>query len=330
MKIRSILTLLSATTLLLGVVLAQEAKPPTGPQPPARVSFNVTRVATTEKEKEKVTYLGIETAPVPRALAAHLGLPPEHGLTVQAVAENSPAVGVLQQHDVLRKFDDQLLVDSRQLSVLIRARKPGDEVRLTIVRAGKEQVITARLGEREVESRGDVLRRVLGDGNGQLQFRLPEELRDLPNLPGIDRADIDNVIRMIGQDRGQWFGSPRVHFIRRGERGGSTVLNIAEGSFVFSDSDGVVEVNASKGERHLSVKDAKGTVLFDGPIYTDDQRENLPPAVKERLRKIDASTIEFESTEGLEHQGAALPSGRTKTSRTIRSVVVPAAPVRTF
>ena len=269
-------------------------------------------------EKEKVTYLGVETAPVPRALAAHLGLPPEHGLAVNAVAENSPAAAVLKQHDVLVKFDDQVLVDSRQLSVLIRAKKPGDDVKLTFMRAGKEQTTTVKLGERELAFGG--LRSIeLGDGNAFRFLGGPEgavAIERLRELPGLARDEINDALRIIGRERGNWFASPRVHIFRRGEKGGSTILNLAEGNFVLSDNEGTVEVVASAGDRQLTVKDPAGKVLFQGPINNDEQREQLPDAIKERLKKIEISSFEFEAGEELQQEGGALPAARpTKTSR---------------
>ncbi|MCP6645937.1 aminotransferase class III-fold pyridoxal phosphate-dependent enzyme, partial [Klebsiella pneumoniae] len=70
--------------------------------------------------------------------------------------------------------------------------------------------------------------------------------------------------RLIGRERGNWFASPRVHVFRRGAQDGSTILNLAEGNFVFSDAEGTVEVVATNGDRQLTVKDAAGKVLFQG------------------------------------------------------------------
>src|SRR5690242_5223290 len=47
-------------------------------------------------EKENVTFLGVEAAPAPAALAAQLGLARGTGLVVGHVAPKSPADGALQ------------------------------------------------------------------------------------------------------------------------------------------------------------------------------------------------------------------------------------------
>jgi serine protease Do len=266
------------------------------------------------REKEKVTYLGVETGPVPEVLADHLGLPRGFGLAVRSVAKDSPAAAVLQKNDVLRKLADQDLVDARQLSVLIRAKKPGDAVKLTIVRAGKEQVVTATLGEREVPKMWDFSDR----GDGMTGFRhFSEEgptIERLRELPGIARDELNDVLRIIGRERGNWFGgSPRVHVFKR--HGGASLLNMAEGNFVYSDEEGSIEIAASKGQRELTVKDAQGAVTFKGPINTDEERNKLPAEIKKRLGKIDDATIDFEADESLEQEGAAVKPDKTKTSR---------------
>ena len=159
--------------LALSACAAVAAQAADQPAPEPKVEKRVRTVTVTAADdgdaKEKVTFLGVETGPVPRALAAHLGLDRDLGLVVNSVAKDSPAAGVLQENDVLKQLDDQILVDGRQLSVLIRAKKPGTEVKLTLVRAGKEQVVTAKLGEREV-MRSNWLG--LNQGDGGPQFRV--------------------------------------------------------------------------------------------------------------------------------------------------------------
>jgi hypothetical protein len=78
-------------------------------------------------EKEKVTYLGVETAPVNRTLAAQLGLARDTGLVIVRVAGKSPAADLLKEDDVLTRLDDQILVNQQQLGVLVRGKKEGDE-----------------------------------------------------------------------------------------------------------------------------------------------------------------------------------------------------------
>ena len=318
-------SLLLTATLCAAALTAGAADKPEAAEPitdKKTRTITVTSSSGAETAVEKVTFLGVETAPVPEVLAEHLGIERDFGLAVRTVAPDSPASSVLQKNDVLRKLDDQLLVDSRQLSVLIRSKKPGDAVKLTLIRAGKEQVVTAKLGEREVPK--NVLRGFNFGEGGQFRFFGEDSgpvIERLRELPGIARDEINDALRVIGNDRPHWIaGSPRVHVLGRKVNGGSTILNLAEGNFVFSDDAGSLEVNASKGERQLTLKDASGKVTFQGPINTDEQRAALPPEVKERLKKLETVHIEFNADESLQQEGAAVkPVEKTQARREIRA-----------
>ena len=62
-------------------------------------------------EKESVTFLGVETAPVSPTLTAQLGLSEGTGLIVNHVVPDGPAAGALKPHDILVKLDDQILIE---------------------------------------------------------------------------------------------------------------------------------------------------------------------------------------------------------------------------
>ena len=92
------------------------------------------------------------------------------------VVPGSPADKAgLKQFDLIQKLDDQLLVDERQLSVLVHSHKPGETVTLAVIREGKPHTLKATLGEHEE----------VGEGEGQnrlmLQFAPPP---GTPGLPG--------------------------------------------------------------------------------------------------------------------------------------------------
>lgn len=302
-------------------------------RPDARTVIRVDDSATVKGDKpaakETVTYLGVETARVGRTLARQLGLGRDMGLVVTRIAENSPAAAVLKEDDILTKLDDQLLVDSRQLSILIRGKKEGDEISLTLIRDGKQTSVKAKLGQHEIV-------RLAG-----LEFGPDTNIhlfhgRDLPDLarlrelPGMLREDVDSALRLLGREHGNWFGSPRVQVFNRPGGKGATVLDLAQGNFVYSDDEGSVEVNAKDGQRELTVKNAKGDVTFKGPINDADDRKKLPPEVVARLNKIEKIDVGFEPGEDFEQEGAAVePPAKTKISRRIeRSRQDPAHPLR--
>jgi putative serine protease PepD len=50
--------------------------------------------------------------------------------------------------DIVTKVDGKAIRTGEQLATLVAAHKPGDEIKLTIVRDGKVQALTVKLGNR--------------------------------------------------------------------------------------------------------------------------------------------------------------------------------------
>lgn len=100
---------------------------------------------------ERVPFLGVISAQSTPEQRARAGLAPGFGLTVLLVVRDSPAQAAgLQAHDVLSKFNEQLLVNEPQLRVLVRSSQPGEPVTLTLVRGGKTLRVSVRPSLREV------------------------------------------------------------------------------------------------------------------------------------------------------------------------------------
>lgn len=274
-------------------------------------------------EKEKVTFLGVETAPVSRTLAAQLGLGRDTGLVVVRISEKSPAAAVLKEDDVLTRLDDQILVNQQQLGVLVRSRKEGDEVKLTVMRGGKETTVKARLATHEVPKMAAAFS--FPGGMSWSMGTIPEGLARLRQLPGMDDDDAKDVLRMIGREHRNFMTTPGVRIFRRGGKG-STILDLPNSNISYSDDDGAIEIKAEDGKRELTVKDAQGKVIFQGPITTEEERKNLPPEVLKRLEKLDHDTISFEAGEKFEHEVLPLPGepARTKIRRDLGRPARPA------
>ena len=104
--------------------------------------------------KIPVTFLGVETSDVPRVVSEQLGLAKGFGLVVDYIVPNGPAAGAgVQQNDIIKLLNDQILVDPDQLSKLIRSYPEGTTVTLTVLRKGQEQKIPVKLGKKEVPQR---------------------------------------------------------------------------------------------------------------------------------------------------------------------------------
>jgi hypothetical protein len=101
-------------------------------------------------KKQKVTFFGVSTDSVSEELRAHLPLKSGEGITVNHVAADSPAAkaGILE-HDILIRMEDQILVEPQQLKTLVKMRKPGDQVKVTLLRKGEQKEVTLTLAETE-------------------------------------------------------------------------------------------------------------------------------------------------------------------------------------
>jgi predicted metalloprotease with PDZ domain len=86
--------------------------------------------------------------------AAYLGTipdfsPVEKGVKLSGVREGSPAAAAgIKSADVIIKIDDAEIKDLQAYSDVLRAHKPGDVVRITVLRDGQPVVLTATLGRR--------------------------------------------------------------------------------------------------------------------------------------------------------------------------------------
>jgi hypothetical protein len=273
-------------------------------------------------EKEKVTFLGVETAPVSRTLSTQLGLARDTGLVITRISEKSPAAEVLKEDDVLTRLDDQILVNQQQLGVLVRAKKEGDEVKLTVIRGGKETTVKAKLATHEVPKMAAAF--FGGPGGFGWSAAAPSAgIARLREMPGMDGEHARDVLRMIGRDHRNFLATPGVRVF--GSKGkGSTILDMPNSNISYSDDDGSIDIKSEDGKRTLTVKDTGGKVTFEGPINTEEERKKLPPEVMKQLEKLDDDTISFEAGEHFEHEVLPLPGEPTKTK--IRRKLPPSAP----
>ena len=152
------LTILAALALLPIAGFTQPAPAPVVPAVPPVPP--VPNYKDKDKDKDKnvpkvpVTWLGVETSSVPRVVSEQLGLAKGFGLVVDYVVPDGPAAAAgVQQNDILKMFNDQILMDPDQLSKLVRSNAEGTTVTLTVLRKNAEQKITVKLGKKEVRQR---------------------------------------------------------------------------------------------------------------------------------------------------------------------------------
>ena len=177
MKTKSIITI--AAIALLPVAAFTQPNPPNPPPPPpgSPPTAPVGPGAERDRHEKKVpvTFLGVETSEVPNVVSEQLGLAKGFGLVVDYVVPDGPAAAAgVQQNDIIKMLNDQILTEPDQLSKLVRSYSEGTTVTLTVLRKGKEEKIGVKLTKKEVPER-----REFGPGRHRHNF----------NFNGMDMGD---------------------------------------------------------------------------------------------------------------------------------------------
>jgi serine protease Do len=232
-----------------------------------------------EDESEPVTYMGVAVVRAGPALAAQLRLPDGQGLVVDFVEPDSPAAKAgLEKHDLLLKLDDQLLIEPRQLSVLVRTHQEGDAVKVTYLRGGEQATATVTLATHVAAAEDHVFHWIAGDApdmyfstedtesfSGPLMRRLHESrIMEAPPAPGASPMP------------GPPARAPRVMIFR------------PQADIVFSDEKGALTVRMDRDRQMLTATAPDGKVIFSGPIGTEEERAALPDDLRARLEKLES------------------------------------------
>jgi serine protease Do len=98
----------------------------------------------------KVTrgYLGVKIQPITSEIAKQSNLSQPTGALIAEVTPGSPGEQAgLKAGDIVTEFDGKSVTDSRHLQLMVAEKPPGSRVSMKIVREGKQQTLTAQLGE---------------------------------------------------------------------------------------------------------------------------------------------------------------------------------------
>ncbi|MPZ76458.1 MAG: Do family serine endopeptidase [Deltaproteobacteria bacterium] len=98
--------------------------------------------------------LGIGIQPVTPEIASSLKLSDARGVIVNMVTPNSAAAQAgIRQGDVITSFNGEPVVDGNSLRNRVARTQPGTEVKITVIRDGNEQQLSAKLGEYQPRNR---------------------------------------------------------------------------------------------------------------------------------------------------------------------------------
>src|SRR5438034_8692158 len=191
MKTKDIIIIAVAGLIPLTAFSQPQTPPPAPPNPPsAPIPPQPPREREERMPKVPVTFLGVDTSEVPSVLCDQLGLPKGFGLVVDYVVPDGPAAAAgVQQNDVIKMLNDQILTDHGQLAKLIRSYSEGTNVTLTILRKGQETRVTVKLAKKEVSSHRDAFGPEFGKDRhrhdkdfGQMNHDMEDMKFDLGNM----------------------------------------------------------------------------------------------------------------------------------------------------
>ena len=145
-----------------------------------RAAQAVAGVPLDESAMEDAPFAGVRLSDLAPETSAQLPIMPGSGLLIVDVIADGPAAGAgLKAMDVIAKVGDQVVVNADQFRVLVRSRKVGETVTLTVYRGGKELTASFPLGSRKQPKLGPG-GRIAGAG-----FETDGDVMVLSNAPGM-------------------------------------------------------------------------------------------------------------------------------------------------
>jgi hypothetical protein len=292
------------STLIAFLPIAGFAQTPPAPPPPPsapNVPMPPGRHEHSHAPKEPAIFLGVETSEVPSVVSEQLGLAKGFGLVVDYVVPDSPAAAAgVQQNDILKMLNDQILIDPSQLRKLLQTFQDGTTVTLTLLRKGQEQKITVKLTKKEMP-RHSFMPGMPGFENGWDMGEFKEQMQNfkeqLKEQLGEQRGVIRDAVmrareeaRRARDEARRAADQVRIHSSHAGAFA-TTKIDIGKAQIVFSDDKGEMKLEKVDGKKILTAKDPQGKLLFSGPVETKEDIDKLPPDVRERYQKLEQNDL---------------------------------------
>ncbi len=263
--------------------------PPAPPQPPAPGHPPGSPGGHEKAPKVPAIFLGVETSQVPTVVSEQLGLSKGLGLVVEYVVPDSPAAAAgVQQNDILKMLNDQILIEPSQLRKLLQTFSDGADVTLTILRKGQEQKVTVKLTKKERPQRHSWTPGDKHEGHwdfdetgdfGEEMQGLKEQLQEqLGAQRGMIRGAVMKAHDAARRAREDARRAAREIRILSQDHGAlkATRIDLGNAQIVFSDDKGEMKVENVDGKKLLTAKDPQGKLLFSGPVETKEDRDKMP------------------------------------------------------
>lgn len=269
---------------------------------------------------KQVPFIGVVTSPLGEQVRAQTTLSEDVGLSVDVVSPDSPAAKAgLKAHDILAKYDDQLLCAAVQLSALVKRTGTGNKATLTVLRGGKEMPIEVTVGEHAAQATfkvegvnmnftplGGQGAIVAGQPLAPEVIKLLEELElkggSLNNVPVygfVPRAPGSDTSILLPPSPAPNASSlqPQADQIQRNQiqRNQRIVLvnpNVqpqSQSVSIVANDDGRVELREVNGKRTVTILDKAGAQQYSGALDSKEDREKIPAELRSRVEQAEAS-----------------------------------------
>ncbi len=330
MKTKTI-AVIAAFSLLPAIGFAQPPPPPNPPNPPNAPIPPIPPIPPKDRDHDRgpkvpVTFLGVETSEVPRVVSEQLGLAKGFGLVVDYVVPDGPAAAAgVQQSDILKMLNDQILVQPDQLAKLIRSYPEGTNVVLTILRKGAETKVTVKLAKKEVSAHQNYF----GPDSGKDRHRHDQDFgmlnHEMDNM-NFDFSAMENIgptirdavkdarreaLRASAEARREALresGEARREALRASEEARraarqihvfssdngarkSTTIDLGKAQIVCTDPQGEMKIEKVNGKKMLTAKDPQGRLLFSGPVDSKEELDKVPADVRQRYDKLEQKDL---------------------------------------
>lgn len=255
-----------------------------------------------EGTTETRAFLGVYVETVPELVSEQLGLDPGVGVVVEGLVKGGAAEEAgLQKHDILLKYDDQILIGTKQIVVLVRNSEIGSEHKVTLLRKGKEFVVPVSIGSKKVKEEKEKKEHGM--------IFAPESLLspDAPVAPGSAVFAVKTLEHIKNADTNAFFMDEdmtrrmemneefetlieRVQMATEQMEGVDMPTLVFQGPeqvFEFKDDSGVRYIILNEdGHRALTVINEKGETVFED-VLNDEAKKLLPDVLIERLPQIE-------------------------------------------
>ena len=273
-------------------------------------------------EGKMVPFIGVVTSPLGEAVRAQTTLPEDVGLSVDVVSPDSPAAKAgLKAHDILAKYDDQLLCAAVQLSALVKRTGTGNKATLTVLRGGKEMPIEVTVGEHAAQATfkvegvniamgqpgqpggprvvagqplaPEVIKLIEEMGSkaggavfgGQYGFAVPAPGVDAPIL--LQQSPAPNASPL--QPQPNQLQSNQIQRNQRIVLVNPNVQSQSQSVSIVANEDGRVELREVNGKRTVTILDKAGAQQYSGALDSQEDREKIPAELRSRVEQAEAS-----------------------------------------